>query len=57
MIQGGADRVTLPKSTDGKESHFSGGYQRHVLEGIGHFPTREAPEAVTALALDFLDAG
>jgi pimeloyl-ACP methyl ester carboxylesterase len=54
MIQGGADGVTLPESTDGKDKHFTGGYQRKVLDGVGHFPTREAPEAVNALLLDFL---
>jgi pimeloyl-ACP methyl ester carboxylesterase len=54
MIQGGADRCTLPASTDGKEKNFTGGYARHVLDGVGHFPTREAPEKVNKLLLDFL---
>jgi pimeloyl-ACP methyl ester carboxylesterase len=56
MIQGGADGVTLANTTDGKEKHFTGGYQRHVLEGVGHFPTREAPDAVNKLLIDFLKA-
>jgi pimeloyl-ACP methyl ester carboxylesterase len=54
MIQGGADGVTLADTTDGKEKHFAGGYQRHVLDGVGHFPTREAPDAVNRLLIDFL---
>jgi pimeloyl-ACP methyl ester carboxylesterase len=54
MIQGGADGVTLPGTTDGKEKYFSGQYRRHVLEGVGHFPTREAPDAVNKLLIDFL---
>jgi len=54
MIQGGADGVTLASTTAGKDEHFSGGYARHVLDGVGHFPTRERPDAVSKLLLDFL---
>jgi pimeloyl-ACP methyl ester carboxylesterase len=25
-----------------------------VLDGVGHFPTREAPDAVNRLLIDFL---
>ena len=57
LIQGGDDRCVLPQSSEGKERYFTGGYQRHVLDGIGHFPTREAPDAVTDLVLNFLGAG
>jgi pimeloyl-ACP methyl ester carboxylesterase len=56
MIQGGADGVTLPDTTDKKEKYFTGGYQRYVLDGVGHFPTREAPDAVNRLLIDFLKA-
>jgi len=56
MIQGGADGVTVPSTTDGKEKYFTGGYERHVLDGVGHFPTREAPNAVNGLVIDFLKA-
>src|SRR6185312_14971549 len=42
MIQGEADGVTLAASTAGKDKYFTGGYRR------------EAPEAVSALLLDFL---
>jgi len=27
---------------------FTGPYRRLVLDGVGHFPPREAPEAVAA---------
>ncbi len=54
MIQGGADQCLLPISSEGKERHFTGPYRRHVLSGIGHFPTREAPQAVNDLLLEFL---
>jgi pimeloyl-ACP methyl ester carboxylesterase len=56
MIQGGADGVTLPSTTDGKEEYFTSGYRRHVLEGVGHFPTREAPAAMNKLLIEFLKA-
>jgi len=56
MIQGGADGVTMPSTTEGKEKYFTGGYRRHVLNGVGHFPTREAPDAVNKLLIDFLKA-
>jgi pimeloyl-ACP methyl ester carboxylesterase len=54
MVQGGADGVTLAATTAGKDGHFTAGYTRHVLDGIGHFPTREAPEALNRLVVDFL---
>jgi pimeloyl-ACP methyl ester carboxylesterase len=56
MIQGGSDAVTLPGTTEGKDQCFTGGYARHVLPGVGHFPTREAPEATNKLVLEFLQA-
>ena len=56
MIQGGSDAVTLPETTEGKDKYFTGGYARHVFPGVGHFPTREAPDAVNRLVMDFLRA-
>ena len=54
MIQGGADAVTLPESTAGRDKYFTGGYERRVIPGVGHFPTREAPAAVSKLVVEFL---
>jgi pimeloyl-ACP methyl ester carboxylesterase len=54
MIQGGIDSVTLPDTTAGKDQYFTSGYRRVVLDGIGHFPTREAADAVNRLLLEFL---
>jgi pimeloyl-ACP methyl ester carboxylesterase len=51
MIQGGADGTVLPGSTEAQDQYFTGGYQRLVLDGIGHFPTREAPDAVADAVL------
>jgi pimeloyl-ACP methyl ester carboxylesterase len=56
MIQGGSDVVTSPATTEDKDRYFTGGYARHVLPGIGHFPTREVPEAANKLVLEFLRA-
>jgi pimeloyl-ACP methyl ester carboxylesterase len=46
VIHGGADTVNHPDTSSGKERFFSGTYRRVVLDGIGHFPQREAPERV-----------
>jgi pimeloyl-ACP methyl ester carboxylesterase len=49
MIQGGSDLCDLPASSSGLDDHFTAGYRREVLEGVGHFPHREAPEIVAAM--------
>jgi pimeloyl-ACP methyl ester carboxylesterase len=54
MIQGGADRCVLPASSADKQQYYGGSYARHVLDGIGHFPTREAAPQVSELVLQFL---
>jgi pimeloyl-ACP methyl ester carboxylesterase len=46
MIQGGEDACDEPASSEGMERHFRGPYRRIVLDGVGHFPPREAPEIV-----------
>jgi pimeloyl-ACP methyl ester carboxylesterase len=55
MIQGGADFCDEPAASAGLDGCFDT-YRRIVLDGVGHFPHREAPEAVTALASAHLDA-
>lgn len=54
VLHGAADTVNHPETSAGKERFFSGPYQRRVLEGVGHFPQREAPAAVAAALLEFL---
>lgn len=46
MIQGAADGTVLASSSEGQERWFSRGYERIMLDGIGHFPAREAPDVV-----------
>ena len=54
MLQGELDGTVLAASTEGKERYFTAGYTRQVLPGVGHFPSREAPEAVTRALLAHL---
>jgi pimeloyl-ACP methyl ester carboxylesterase len=51
MIHGGSDFCDEPASSEDLEAHFAGPYRRIVLDGVGHFPPREAPQAV-AEAID-----
>lgn len=46
MIQGAADGTVLPASIEGQDAYFTGGYRRLVLDAVGHFPAREAPDAI-----------
>jgi pimeloyl-ACP methyl ester carboxylesterase len=56
MIQGGSDFCDRPSASAGMERYFSGGYRRTVLDGVGHFPHREAPGDVADLVLDHFGA-
>jgi pimeloyl-ACP methyl ester carboxylesterase len=47
MIQGGSDYCDAPSSSEGLERWFTATYRRIVLDGVGHFPHREAPDVVT----------
>ena len=46
MIQGAEDRCDTPAASANQERFFTSGYRRVLLEGIGHFPHREAPDEV-----------
>jgi len=54
LVQGGSDQVALPNSSAATGNYFSGPFQRDLIEGVGHFPTREAPHSVTRLLSPFL---
>ncbi|WP_235826533.1 alpha/beta fold hydrolase, partial [Candidatus Frankia alpina] len=56
MIQGGDDRCDEPAASAGQAGYFTGGYRRVVLDGVGHFPHREATAAVGDLVGDHLRA-
>lgn len=46
VIHGSQDADNLPHTTVGQQHLFRAGYRRLLLEGIGHFPPREAPGLV-----------
>ena len=48
MIQGAEDRCDLPAGSADQERFFTGGYRRLLLDGVGHFPHREAPDEVAS---------
>ncbi|CAM2154816.1 Pimeloyl-ACP methyl ester carboxylesterase [Pararobbsia alpina] len=56
VLHGGADGCNHPDTSAGKERFFAGPYQRVVLDGIGHFPQREAPDDVASAILSFVDS-
>ena len=55
MVQGAADTCDPPSESEGLEDRFDA-YRRVVLDGVGHFPQREAPDAVAELVLEHLAA-
>ncbi|KGM32880.1 alpha/beta fold hydrolase [Inquilinus limosus] len=54
VLHGARDGDNLPETSAGKDSFFRGGYERTVLEDVGHFVPREAPDAVVAAARSLL---
>lgn len=47
FVHGDADACDLPEGATGQEAAFPSGYTRLLLPGVGHFPHREDPSAVT----------
>jgi pimeloyl-ACP methyl ester carboxylesterase len=47
-FQGELDGVTPPAASEKIAEKFTGPFERIVLLGVGHFPTREAPAEVAA---------
>lgn len=45
-FQGAVDGVNPPDASSDIASKFSGPFERIMLPGVGHFPTREAPDIV-----------
>src|SRR4029078_7418294 len=46
LIHGEEDRCVAAATSEGKDRNFTGGYERRVIPGVGHFPVREAPRLV-----------
>jgi pimeloyl-ACP methyl ester carboxylesterase len=53
VLHGGADPCNPPGTSEGRDAFFRGRYQRQVLEGVGHFPQREASQLVAEAILRF----
>jgi pimeloyl-ACP methyl ester carboxylesterase len=47
-FQGKLDGVNPPETSEKVSEKFTGPFERIVLPGVGHFPTREAPAIVAA---------
>ncbi len=56
VLHGEADGVNHPDMSAGKERFFTGRYVRTLMPGVGHFPQREAPAAVSEALVAFLGA-
>ena len=57
LIHGADDRCVAASTSEGKERHFTGEYERRVIPGVGHFVTREDPDTVAAWTVEFLRRG
>jgi pimeloyl-ACP methyl ester carboxylesterase len=56
FLQGGADRVTTPAASETMAAKHSGPFERVVLDGLGHFLPREAPDLVAGHLLRYFGA-
>jgi pimeloyl-ACP methyl ester carboxylesterase len=56
MLQGAVDACDEPASSAGLDRYFTGSYRRQLLDGVGHFPHREAPGEVASAVLAHLRA-
>ena len=45
-----------PSESERQERYFTGGYRRVLLDGVGHFPAREAPNEVANEIVSHLKA-
>ena len=55
-VQGEADGVNPTSASESVPSKFSGPFEMVRLPGVGHFPTREAPDAVAEALLRLFKA-
>jgi pimeloyl-ACP methyl ester carboxylesterase len=55
-IQGELDGVNPPYVSEHVYRKFQGVFDRLILNGVGHFPTRETPETLAELLVNFFNA-
>lgn len=53
-VQGEVDGVNPPWVSENVSEKFTGSFDRLLLPGVGHFPSREAPDRLAQHLLDFL---
>jgi pimeloyl-ACP methyl ester carboxylesterase len=51
-VHGAVDGCMRPETAHGSGAWAHGGYDLHVLDGVGHFPHQEVPDVVTTLLLE-----
>jgi pimeloyl-ACP methyl ester carboxylesterase len=56
MIQGASDFCDPPSESASMHRYFTGDYERILLDGVGHFPMRESPDAVAKAVLAHLSS-
>jgi pimeloyl-ACP methyl ester carboxylesterase len=52
VLHGAVDGVSPPQSSEGHSKFFTSGYDRRVLDDIGHNPAQEAPTVFAQAILD-----
>jgi pimeloyl-ACP methyl ester carboxylesterase len=57
QLHGGADTAVLPRTALGSGRYVLAEYEWRLLDDIGHFPHREAPDLVTGEILRWAKAG
>lgn len=54
QLQGERDGCVVAAVTNGSQRYVEGPYEHHLLSGVGHFLSEEAPDQVSALLVDWL---
>ncbi len=57
FISGALDGVNPPEAAKDVPGKFSGPFEAVLLDGVGHFPTREAPDIVAAALIRHFSQG
>jgi pimeloyl-ACP methyl ester carboxylesterase len=55
VLHGAVDGVSPPQSSEGHSKSFTRGYERRVLDDVGHNPAQEAPTVFAQAILDLCD--
>jgi pimeloyl-ACP methyl ester carboxylesterase len=56
-LHGDADGCVLPRTAQGSGRYVAGEYEWRVLDGVGHFPQDEIPEAISGELLRWAKVG